>query len=156
MFNKGDKVVYPLYGAGVIENLENKTIDGQDQMFYVLKIPVGNLTIMLSSKKAEGLNIRRVMTAEELSSTIGNVDVIKMSDNWNQRYKDNMELIKTGDLNEVAGVFRTLRERERERGLSSAEKKMLTTVKQIILSEIILSHNMERPAAEEFLEKNIS
>jgi CarD family transcriptional regulator len=74
-----------------------------------------------------------------------------MPENWNQRYKENMEKIKSGKLEEVALVFRKLHERERERGLSTAEKKMMTTAKQIILSELILSKDVERADAEDIL-----
>ena len=144
MFSIGDKVVYPLYGAGVIEDIEQKEINGEEQLYYIMRMPIGNLKIMLSVRKAEELGIRQIHGSEELMETICEVRVIRMSENWNQRYKDNMEKIKTGNLYEVAEVFRTLRERERERGLSSAEKKMLSTVKQIILSEIILSYDVER------------
>lgn len=153
VFRKGDKIVYPMYGAGVIEDLEQKEIDGTNQLYYVLRIPVGNLKIMISARKAEGLGIREIYGKDEILSIIKGVTAIpiEMSENWNQRYKENMEKIKSGKLNEVALVFRNLLLRERARGLSSAEKKMLTTAKQIILSELILSQNIEKGRAEEIL-----
>ena len=158
MFYTGDKVVYPMYGAGVIEDVEQKDVDGATRSYYVLRLPIGNLKIMVSVTNAESLRIRSVLPSEDLIATLDSVSAAPacaMADNWNQRYKDNMEKIKTGDLFEVGEVFRSLRQRERDRGLSSAEKKMLSTVKQILLSEIILSHNVERPAAESILEKTI-
>ena len=153
MFNKGDKIVYPLYGAGVIEDLEEKEIDGSHQWYYVLRIPVGNLKIMISADKAESLGIREIYAKDEIVDIISRVaDVpIDMPENWNQRYKENMERIKSGKLEEVALVFRNLRDRERERGLSTAEKKMMTTAKQIILSELILSQDVEKSLAEDIL-----
>jgi len=153
VFNKGDKIVYPLYGAGVIEDLEYKEIDGENQMYYVLRIPVGNLKIMISASKAEGLGIREIYAKDEIIKVISNVssEPVAMPDNWNQRYKENMERIKSGKLSEVALVFRNLLAREKERGLSTAEKKMMTTAKQIILSELILSQDVERARAEEIL-----
>ena len=157
MFNEGDRVVYPMYGAGVIETLSDQQIDGQTQTYYVLRIPIGNLKIMVAVENAETKGIRSILPSEALIRTIGSVRErpVVMHENWNQRYKDNMEKIKTGSLSETAEVFRNLRRRERERGLSSAEKKMLTNVKQIILSEIILSHDVERSDAEEILEQAI-
>jgi len=154
VFAIGDKVVYPLHGAGIIEGLEEKRIDGAVQNYYVLRLPVGNLKIMVSVKSAEGMGIRRVMPSGELLDAMASVITlpVKMNVNWNLRYKENMEKIRTGFISEAAEVFRNLRLRERERGLSSAEKKMLTTVKQIILSEIILSHDIEKSFAEEILE----
>jgi len=154
MFAVGDKVVYPLHGAGIIEGLEEKRIDGAVQNYYVLRLPIGNLTIMVSVKSAEGNGIRKVMQGGDLMDAMASASMrpVKMNDNWNLRYKENMDKIRTGFICEAAEVFRNLRLRERERGLSSAEKKMLTTVKQIIISEIVLSHDVEKPMAEEILE----
>ncbi len=153
MFCKGDKIVYPLYGAGVIEDLEQKEVDGDTQVFYVLHIPVGDLKILISAINAENLGIRAVYGSEEIITVIRGVLAmpIEMPDNWNQRYKSNMEKIRSGNLAEVALVFRNLLLRERERGLSSAEKKMLTNAKHIIVSELILSQDIERNKAEEIL-----
>ena len=153
MYNKGDRIVYPLYGAGTIEDLEHKHIDGEKQLYYALNIPVGNLTIKVSAEKAKNLSVRPVICKSkilgELSGVVGvHVD---MPDNWNVRYKENMERIKSGELSQVAIVFRSLLFRERERGLSTAEKKMMTTAKQIILSELILSLDIERLEAEDIL-----
>jgi len=158
MYNKGDRIVYPLYGAGIIEDLEEKDIDGEILTYYILHIPVGNLTIKISATKAESLGVRPIRLKQnvlgELCSIV-NVSV-DMPDNWNLRYKENMDRIKTGELSQVAIVFRGLLLRERERGLSTAEKKMMTTSKQIILSELILSLNIERLEAEDILDKTFN
>ena len=145
MFSIGDRVVYPMYGAGVIEGIEDRVIDGKNLTYYVLNISVGNLKIMVSKDKAEkgGLIVNEAKT-------------IKMSDNWNIRYKDNMEKLKTGDLFKIMEVFKTLILRERSKSLSSVEKKLMGTAKQIILSEIILSQNVDKPDAEELLMNGIA
>jgi CarD family transcriptional regulator len=142
-----------LYGAGIIEDLEIKEIDGEAQTYYVLNIPVGNLKIMISAGKAGHLGIREIYPKGEMLRIIAEIVArpIDMPENWNQRYKENMERIKSGKLDEVARVYRSLLVRERERGLSTAEKKMLTTTKQIILSELILSQELEKDRAEALL-----
>ena len=157
MFEKGDKIVYPMYGAGVIQGMEEKQIDGEKMAYYVMTIPIGNLTIMISVINAGTLGIRQVSKSDEISDIISSINSrpVIMAENWNQRYKDNLQKIKTGDLSEVAEVFRNLLSREKERGLSSAEKKMLTNAKQIILSEIILSKDVSRSEAEIFLADTI-
>jgi len=154
LYTKGDRVVYPLYGAGIIVDLEEKLVDGQTNTYYVLNIPLNNLKILVSVNNAANIGMRPVMPSSQLSEIIeaaqeaGSVD----KSNWNQRYRENLEKIKSGCLSETAGVFKSLRRRERTKGLSSAEKKMLTTAKQIILSEIILSFDIEKDAAENILE----
>lgn len=158
MFSVGDKIVYPLYGAGVIENLEHLEVDGNQQVYYVMFIPTGNLKIKVSAGKAALIGIRQVYEKEKVLSIIKNVidEPIDMPENWNQRYKENLEKIKTGNLSEVALVFRNLLYRERQKGLSSAEKKMLSTAKQIIVSEIILTQDLEKTAAEAMLTSFVS
>jgi len=153
MYNKGDKIVYPLYGAGIIEDLEEKDINDELLTYYVLHIPVGNLLIKISAAKAESLGVRPILSKEaifnELTYVVNNQ--VDMPDNWSLRYKENMDRIKTGALSHVAIVFRSLLLRERDRGLSTAEKKMMTTTKQIILSELMLSLEVERLEAENIL-----
>jgi len=154
MYHIGEKIVHPLYGAGIIESIDEKEVEGQLQAYYVLQIPVGNLKIMISAAKAESQGIRGIHPADGIVPIIESIkdDPVDMPDNWNQRYKDNMELIKSGELSQVSLVFRNLLLRERERGLSTAEKKLMTTAKQIILSELMLSKDMDRPEAEILLE----
>ena len=158
MFSIGDKVVYPSYGAGTITDIEEKVVDGNIHQYYALNIPVGNLRILVSVANAQKVGIRPCCEQDQLIGLLRDVQdkPIVMSDDWNQRYKDNIEKIKSGNVALVAEVFRALRQRERERGLSSAEKKVLSTAKQIILSEIILSHGVERPKAEDILDGAIS
>jgi len=154
MYAIGDKIVYPPYGAGIIDDIEEKDIDGQILSYYVLHIPVGNLKIMISAAKAESLGVRIIYAKDEMMAILKSIldEPIVMADNWNQRYKDNMEHIKSGNLAAVALVYRNLLLRERERGLSTAEKKMMTTAKQVILSELILSREVEKADAENILD----
>lgn len=156
MFNVGDRVVYPMYGAGVVEGLENRFVDGRDVEFYVIRIPVGNLKIMVSVEKAEKSGLRSIFSAEEVRSIVNTAEPISMSNNWSQRYKDNMAMLKTGDLFSIMQVFKTLILRERRKSLSSIEKKLLVTAKQIILSEIILSQDMDKIDAEQLLMNGVA
>lgn len=161
MFSVGDKILYPMHGAGVIQNLEEKQVDGQTSTYYVLDIPIGNLTVTISSKKVNSLGIRYVCTKKECSDIIEGIDKIENNapDNWNKRYEYNLEKIKSGELYKSLEVYLCLYNRERSKGLSGMEKKLLSTAKQVILSEIIISQGIDKPYAEEILkgivEKNL-
>lgn len=156
MYSIGDRVVYPMYGAGVIENIEDRDIDGKTITYYVLKIPVNNLKIMVSIEKAEKCGLRTIVSADDVMHIVEDADIIEMSDNWNQRYQDNMEKLKTGDLFKVMQVFKTLFVRERSKSLSNIEKKLMGTARQIILSEIILSRDVDKTGAEQLLMEGIA
>ena len=157
-----DKVVYqqkmaPDYKL-VLKYLEQIEVDGEPQTYYVMFMPTGNLKIKVSTVKADTIGIRQVYDKERVINIIKNItdEPIDMPENWNQRYKENLEKIKSGHLSEVALVFRNLLHRERQRGLSSAEKKMLSTAKQIIVSEIILTQDVGKATAEDILTAYVS
>ena len=158
MYAIGDAVVYPMHGAGIIEDFKEQNIDGSFRKYCILRMPIGDLRIMLEAANIEGSNIRPVMPSYDIAKVMTNVFTVPpcpMGDNWNQRYKDNMERIKSGLLCEAAMVFRNLYCREKQRGLSSAEKKMLSNVKRILLSEIMLSYSVNTDKAEEILDESI-
>lgn len=153
MFSIGDTVVYPVYGAGIVVNIETVQIGNKTGTYYVIDLPNGNLTVRLSVEKADELGLRRIYEEEELKNTIRSVAKIPVEshDNWNQRYKDNLERIRTGKIEKVAEVYRNLYLREHEKGLSGAEKKMLNNTRQIIVSEMVMACKMEKAEAESYL-----
>ncbi|MCL2854613.1 MAG: CarD family transcriptional regulator [Defluviitaleaceae bacterium] len=155
MYKIGDAVVYPMHGAGFIEDFEVKNIDGVSRNYCILRFPLGDLKIMLCEDSLPHINMRRIMPPDDIAETLTRITRKKLgagSDNWSQRYKDNLERIKTGLLQESASVFYELHCRERLKGLSGAEKKIMITAKKVILSEIMISYNIEKNIAEEILE----
>ena len=76
-----------------------------------------------------------------------------MSNNWNKRYRENMEKIKSGSIYEVADVVKNLMYRDKEKGLSTGERKMLNNAKQILISELVLAKNTKQEVIEEIINK---
>lgn len=141
MFHIGDKVVHPMHGAGVIDGIVTEKIGSSAQDYYVFKMPVGGLVLKIPVATSDVIGLRSIVTLEEaraLISAIAAMDV-DMTSNWNHRYRENMERLKSGDLHEVARVIKGLTHRDNERGLSNGERKMLHTAKQILVSELVLS-----------------
>ena len=64
---------------------------------------------------------------------------IQDNSNWNRRHRENMEKIRTGDIYQVVGVVKELMYRDKSKGLSTSERKMLNSAKQIMVSELVLS-----------------
>jgi len=158
MFNLGDKVVYPMHGAGVIETVEQKEILGEIKSYYVLKMPVGEMKLMIPVDNVNNIGLRNVIEEEAIERVY---DILRQSavlndSNWNKRFRDNMIKMKTGDIFEVAQVVRDLTYRDRERGLSTGEKKMLVSAKQMLISEIALSTNKDGKGIQEFLDNIIN
>lgn len=141
MFNVGDKIVYPMHGAGVIESIEEREILGQKQNYYVMKMPVGDMRVMIPTRNVDGIGIRGVIDTHDVDKVfeILQDQNINVTSNWNKRYRENMTKIKSGNVFEVADVVRTLMIREREKGLSTGERKMLNSARQILISELVLA-----------------
>ena len=146
MFKVGYRVVYPMHGAGTIEGVEEKEILGKNHKYYVLRLPIGDMKVMIPVDNTEGIGLRDVISSEEVDKVMGVLkqECTAMSTNWNRRYRSNLEKIKSGDIYEVADVVRNLAAREREKGLSTGERKMLDSAKEILISELILAKNWDR------------
>ena len=67
-----------------------------------------------------------------------------------------MQKLKSGDLYEVARVAKSLVNRDQERGLSTGERKMLRTAKQILISEVVLSTGEDYQDIEKQVNKAMS
>ena len=143
LYSIGDKIVHPMHGAGVIENIVDQRIDGTDRQYYVFKMPMGGMLVMIPIKNSDEIGVRPVIDfqrAEEVMTSLADIE-INMTSNWNRRYRENMLRIKSGDISEVAKVVKGLMSREKQRGLSTGERKMLHSAKLILISEIVLAQS---------------
>lgn len=143
MFQVGDKIVHPMHGAGIVDSIVQKKVSGVVREYYILKLPVGGMMVMVPTEHCEEIGVRPIVPGEEAERIIEQLSSIQveMTSNWNQRYRENMIRLKSGDLLEVARVIKGLVQREEERGLSTGERKMLHSAKQILISELVLSQN---------------
>lgn len=149
MYDIGDKIVYPMHGAGIIEGIEDKQILGEIRSYYILRVPCGDMKIMIPIETSDEIGVRTIITSDELDAVLSVLrsETSEMSGNWNRRYRENMEKLKTGRAVEVAEVVRNLTRTDRKKKLSTGEKKMLTNARQILLSEIILVSDMDSNSA---------
>ena len=142
-FRVGDRIAHPMHGAGVIDEIVTKRINGKDRDYYALKLPAGDMLVLVPVETCEAIGVRPIVKPDEAEKIIGAIPAleVEMTSNWNKRYRENMLRIKSGDLLEVASVIKGLTRRDRERGLSTGERKMLHSAKQILISEIVLSES---------------
>jgi len=143
-----------MHGAGVIEAIEEKEVLGERRQYYILRLPVGDMKVMIPISNGSGVGLRGVIDQEGVERVfhILNEQSTAMSPNWNRRYRANLEKIKSGNIYEVAEVVRNLIKREREKGLSSGERKMLENARQILVSELVLVTELEEDKAQSMLD----
>lgn len=145
MFKVGDRIFYPIHGAGTIVALETKEILGEMHEYFILSLVIKNLMLMVPKKTVENSGLRMVCEEQQIEHALqilGN-EQSDMSDSWNKRYRDNMDRLKTGDINEISEVVRDLEIRNHVRGLSTGEKRMLGDAKLVLASEISMVRSMD-------------
>ncbi|MCI8880880.1 MAG: CarD family transcriptional regulator [Clostridiaceae bacterium] len=141
MYQVGDKIVHPMHGAGIVDEIVERTIDGQTETYYALRLVLERVVLYIPVRTSGALGVRPVCSAEAAQELLGRLPALEIEadGNWNRRYRENMDRLRSGDLLEVAGVVKGLTLRDRRRGLSTGEKKMLGLAKQILASELSLA-----------------
>ena len=154
-FNVGDTVVYPHHGAAVIESVEIRVVKGEEREYLVLRVAQGDLTVRVPADTVDLVGVRDVVNADGLERVFNVLrqPYTEEPTNWSRRYKANLEKLASGDVIKVAEVVRDLWRRERERGLSAGEKRMLAKARQILVSELALAEKTNEVKAEEILDE---
>ena len=158
MYKIGDKVVYPMHGAGEIVALEDKEVFGEVKEYYVLNMPIGGMKVSLPVDSVDKIGVRNIITDEEADQLLEDFSNHECDEttNWNKRYRENMEKIKSGSVTRVAFVVKALMIRDRAKGLSTGERKMLSSAKQILLSELILVKGITADKAESLISERVN
>ena len=158
MYQIGDKVVHPMHGAGVIDSIVQRKVAGKLEDYYLLKLSVGSMTVMIPTGNTQEIGVRPIVSSEEAKALLRALENIEvdMTQNWNRRYRENMVRLKSGDLLEVARVVKGLLLREGQRGLSNGERKMLRTAKQILISELVLAQSLPYETVEDNIDTELS
>ena len=154
-FDVGDKVVYPQHGAAVIQGRERMTVFGEDREYLVLKVTHGDLTLKVPADNTDGVGLREVINDEEVEEVFA---VLRKKEartptNWSRRFKNHMEKLRSGDVYEVAEVVRNLSLRDRDKGLSAGEKRMLAKARQILTSELTFALGVPEEETERRLDE---
>ena len=110
MYSVGDKVLYPTHGAGVIDSIEEKTLLGEKKSYYTMRMPVGDMKVMVPLESADAAGLRRVVSKSEAENVIKKLATDEPCENssWNRRFRENSEKIRSGNIYLVASVVRSL------------------------------------------------
>ena len=157
MFKIGDKIVYPMHGAGIIDSVQTKEFLGEEKEYFILKMPIGNMDISIPKANINKMNIRDIISKKEGEETLAILeeDPEELNSNWNLRYRENQEILKTGDIFKIANMVRDLVALDDDKGLSTTEKKLLNRARRIMASELVLSGSLEKDEAEKMIDESI-
>ena len=144
MFQIGDRIVYPTHGAGIVEAIEDREIQGVTKQYYIMKLSIQNLQIMVPVGNEEKLGLRPVMDQDGFNQLVTIFKNGETDDSLSckERLKINAEKIKSGIIRDRVEVVRDLERINDEKPLNSSEKKMLNKAKELIQSELVLVNGL--------------
>ena len=131
-------------------------IEGETREYWVLRLSYGDLTLMVPTDGADEVGLRGVVPKNELEQVYKVLQSKKQApapSNWSRRFKSHVEKLRSGDIYQVAEVVRNLSNRDKDKGLSAGEKRMLTKARQILVSELTFAAGVKEEKAEAMLDE---
>lgn len=151
-FKVGDKAVHPAHGVGEVTSIEDKQIAGTTKSFYILKILDTGMKVMVPTDAADRLGLRSVISrkdAKKVLEILKSDEVAVTSQPWNRRYREYMEMLKSGSPFEVAKVLRDLYRLKGDKELSFGERRLLDQARSLLITELALARRCKEDTVEQ-------
>ena len=158
MLHVGDRVVYPMHGAGIISGIEECEVMGESKLYYILKMPLGNMKVMIPTDNVDNIGLRDVISmdgVDEVKEVLHDAPE-KVMGSWNKRFHANLDRLKSGDICYVAAVTRNLILQDRLRKISSGERRLLDLAKQILISELVYACDKTPEFVEGWMDEQLA
>jgi CarD family transcriptional regulator len=156
-YKLGDKVVYPLHGVGIISSIEDKEVLGEVRSYYIIKLSISDMTVMIPTDKSDELGLRMIVSDRDANKALKVVggEMTEMDEDWKSRYQQNFEKIKSGSIMNVAEVVRNLFHRNKVKELSIMEKKLYENAYRLLVDEISYAKDLEREDVQDLVSKGL-
>jgi len=157
-FKIGEKLVYPNHGVTVVEQIGESLIMGvTGDTYYHLRLLGNNSRLMVPTQNTDRVGLRRLYQQKEIRSLFSLLEarVPKAHTDWKGRYRENLEKMKTGRLEDVAEVLKNLNEVSKKKSLSFREKKMYDRAKYLLVSEVAIVKGIPEAEAEKLIAKSL-
>ncbi len=156
-FKVNQHVVYPIQGVGEITSIEEKMFKGQKVLYYIIYLDASDMTIMVPVDKAEEIGLRPIVSSSESKKALKLIteDYETITADWKLRYQINLDLLKSGDIMNIASVVRTLYHRSRIKELPILERKLFDNALKLLTDEIAYSLNKTKDEVEELIFNNL-
>jgi len=157
MYKVGTNVVYPLHGVGMISSIEDKTVLGETRSYYIIKLAISDMTVMIPTHKSDDLGLRLVVSSKDVKQALKLIeeDSVQTDEDWKARYQHNFEKIKSGSIFDVAEVVRNLFHRNRIKELSIMEKKLYENAYRLLIDEIAIVNEIEKEKVQNIVAERL-
>ena len=138
MYAIGDRIVHPMHGAGIVEDIVRRRHGEAEHEYYVFRTPAEAVVVLIPVDSSDAIGVRPLADRASALNALETFAsyVPETGGSWNRRYRENMQRLRSGQLTDTVAVVKTLMLRDRERALSTGERKMLAVARNILLSEL--------------------
>ena len=156
-FNIGDRIVYPMHGAGHVEGIEQQTVGGVLREYYCVCVLGSNIRLKIPVESNGTVRLRPIICKEDAEQVLNHFSAFHVDTEqpWGKRYKENMDRLKTGDPMEIAEVVKALMLRDKMAGLSIGDRQLMLTAKNIFVGELSMALECTCEDIREELSKTI-
>ncbi len=154
-FKVGDKLVYPNHGVTIVEHIGESPIMPAGDSYYHLRLLATNSRLVVPITNTDRVGLRRLYQQKEIKGLLSLLEekLVKSHTDWKGRYRENLEKMKTGRLEDVADVLKNLNEVQKRKSLSFREKKMYDRAKYLLVSEVAIIKGVPEMEAEKLIAK---
>ncbi|MFP4329885.1 MAG: CarD family transcriptional regulator [Alkalispirochaetaceae bacterium] len=154
-FKEGQQIVYPLQGVGQVASIESIDFrkDGNEILYYIIYLPVSDMTVKVPVDKAEELGIRAIVPRKEAERALNlfTEEFEPVPADWKMRYQMNLDLLKQGSVMDIATVVRTLYHRKKVKELPILERKLYDSALKLLIDEVSFSLEVSKNEVEELI-----
>ena len=157
-FRVGEKVVYPNHGVGIIEQVTSRSVNGIPEEFYMLRIHANSSLVMVPTANVKSVGMRKIIRKVDCEGLFKLLeeDFFEPASDWKGRYKQNLDKMKSGRLQDIADVLKTLNYISARKTLSFREKKMYERARYLIISEIAVINGMDEGDVERQVDRALA
>jgi CarD family transcriptional regulator len=158
LFKVGDKVVYPNHGVTIVEQIAETDFNGTTNTFLHLRLLANNSRLMVPISNTSRVGLRKLYAQKEIKGLFSILEerITKGPADWKDRYRENLEKMKSGKLEDVAVVLKNLNQVSKRKSLSFREKKMYDRAKHLLVSEIAIVKGITEPEADGLIERALN
>lgn len=157
MFNIGDKIYHPKFGAGTVVNIEEREILKEIKRYYMIKFIIDGIEIMLPVDDNSHRKIRRVIEKEKLEQLFKKISESPSSlpTKWIDRLKIYESILSKGSAYEIAEIIRDINFLSIKKQLSKSEEKVLENFILFLSSEISIVLDVSIEEAKQKIINNL-
>ena len=154
-FAKGDHVVYPAHGVGIIEGLETQTISGMEIKLYAINFEKERMRLKIPMMKAKESGLRKLCTTSRMKDAItvlkGKARIRRTM--WSRRAQEYELKINSGDPVSIAEVLRDLKRSNDDNEQSYSERQIYQSALERLAREVAAVEQTSEADATIRLEK---